>query len=394
MKNIFKSLLSIVAAVVLTLSLASCITAQSKLQFTAFPDAEYYVGEMDEEAFLEEVKVSVDGTNYSLKDLKNNNAIISGINLDELGSHTLVVTYNGSTITFQYDVVLGNEVDLDGDPYETLAEALEEANKKPEEAHTIKLLKNINSKVSYTIDKEADIALDLNGFKLYHVSEYKGGSNFITNKGNLTIVGEGGSIVFMSKYPDIDWGTEGYPGYACNTIRNEGTLYVNGDVVIENQTPRGGASYVVDNYSQSKLVVLKGTLLQSGGDVAIRTFASKGSNINVEIKGGVVSGRRAIWVQLAGSNFENKPVVNVNISGGELKATQYTVYVYSYGDSHEGVTLNISGGELSCAEGQYTIAYATKDTEGREDVPTLNVTGGTFDKNGYNWITNEEIILK
>ena len=61
MKNIFKSLLSIVAAVVLTLSLASCITAQSKLQFTAFPDAEYYVGEMDEEAFLEEVKVSVDG---------------------------------------------------------------------------------------------------------------------------------------------------------------------------------------------------------------------------------------------------------------------------------------------------------------------------------------------
>lgn len=393
MKNIFKSLLSIVAAVVLTLSLASCITAQSKLQFTAFPDAEYYVGEMDEEAFLEEVKVSVDGTNYSLKDLKDNNAIISGINLDELGSHTLVVTYNGSTITFQYDVVLGNEVELDGVPYKKLADALEEAN-KTSDPHTIKLLKNINSKVTYTIAKNADIALDLNGFNLYHVSELRTGTAFFTNNGKLTISGDSGAIIFKAKYPDYDWGTEGYPGYASNTISNHGLLFVDGNVTIENQSNRGGASYVVDNYSQAKLVVLKGTLLQSGDDIAIRTFATNGANINVEIKGGVVSGRRAIWVQLAGSNLENKPVVNVNISGGELKATQYTVYVYSWGDSHEGVTLNISGGELSCAEGQYTIAYATANAEGRDDVPTLNVTGGTFDKNGYNWITNEEIILK
>lgn len=60
-------------------------------------------------------------------------------------------------------------------------------------------------------------------------------------------------------YPsgDTQWGGEGqppYPGYANNTIRNEGVLTIE-NAYLENRTQKGGASYV-----------------QSGDDHGLRRF--------------------------------------------------------------------------------------------------------------------------
>ena len=391
MKKSIKKIVALMLFAFVAVSLFSCsLKPETELKFTSFPEAEYVVGETNDAAFLEAVKVELDGREMTLQTLKDRGATVSGINLSEIGSYTLTVTYRGATIVFEYDVVSKNEVRVNGVEKLSLVDAVLEVVESAEPVEFV-LLKNVKvAENTLKIAKKANIKLDLNGKTLFCVSEYKGGSWLLENNGTLEIVGTSGSISFMSKYPDTDWGDLGFPGYACNAIRNNGTLTVNGDVVIENQTPRGGASYAIDNYGNSTLTIEKGTIKQSGGDIAIRVFSgSAGAPINVTINGGTIVGRRAIWLQLASSNSAVAPTINLTINGGDFSTTiadQPLIYEYSYGNSHVNTNIVINGGTFNSSSIQLCGGY-------KGDAPQLTVNGGTFEFDIIKWTADGYEVL-
>ena len=195
--------------------------------------------------------------------------------------------------------------------------------------------------------------VNLNGNTLSGVSTSSTTSNMIKvdSGAALTLTGEG-IVSFAATTPDTNWGGDGqpaFPGYANNTISLHGTLIIEG-VTVENKTAAGGASYAIDCYPGANLIVNGGTI--NGYDkVAVRTFANSVTTpINVTVNGGELVGRRAIWVQLPGSNANQTPVVNVNMNNGVLKAIDevdnLAIYSYSYGQNANGVTLNLNGGTV------------------------------------------------
>jgi len=97
-----------------------------------------------------------------------------------------------------------------------------------------------------------------------------------------------------------------------NTISNSGVLVIEDGAVIENQTNQGGASYAIDNYAGGTLTIKGGEI--KAKDVAIRlNTASTSADNNVTIEGGNITGKRAIWVHIAGSNSAQAPKVNLTI---------------------------------------------------------------------------------
>lgn len=371
-----KKLSFLMVFALVAVSLFSCtLNSKTQLKFTTFPEAEYLAEEMTKEEFFKSVVVSVNGDDYTLAQMETLGASIKGVELEKEGSYTLIVEYKGVIILFDYNVINANAASVNGVVYEDLLEAIAAANACEGVAEVV-LLKNAKVEANeITIAATANVKLDLNGYLLYCVSEFKSSNQLILNKGTLEIVGKGGSIVYMSKYPDLDRSKYPFPGYACNAIRNEGTLTVDGDIVIENQTPRGGASYAIDNYAGSSLTIENGTIKQTGGDLAIRIFTSQEKDTNVTINGGSISGRRAIWIQLAGSNETIAPKVNLEINGGTLSGTQYCIYEYSYGNSHANVNVTINGGEFL---GSISKFGASADGLHVNDV-TITINDGSFE---------------
>ncbi len=236
-----------------------------------------------------------------------------------------------------------------------------------------------NTKLEIPKGKEVD--LDLNGNTLAGVNTQKGTSALLVNKGNLNIMGNG-TITVLAENPDTDWDPEGFPTYASNTISNSGNLTINEGVKIENQTVGGGASYAIDNYAGATLTINGGEIIQSGGDVAIRMNTASATLENkVVINGGKISGRRAIWIHLAGSNSTVAPTVNLEINGGNLTGTQMCIYSYSYGNSFVNTKINISGGTFN-GDVQFGGGY-------KGDQETVSVTGGTFNARLGRWLEGD-----
>ncbi len=208
----------------------------------------------------------------------------------------------------------------------------------------------------------------------------------VKNGATLELKGDG-LISFYATQPDIEWGGEGqpaYPGYANNTIRNYGKLIIDGPT-IENKTAAGGASYAIDNYANSELIVNSGEI-QGYDKVAIRMFSgTKNAPINVTINGGKIEGKRAVWIHVASSDSNVAPIHNLTVTGGTLTATspevEPAIYSYSYGNSFANVNVNITGGVFN-GDVQFGGGY-------KGDQENVNITGGTF--NGYlgRWLAND-----
>jgi hypothetical protein len=187
-----------------------------------------------------------------------------------------------------------------------------------------------------------------------------------------------GSVIFAATTPDTQWGGEGqppYPGYANNTIVNSGVLTLE-NVYLENMTQRGGASYVIDNYSGARLIINEGTrVVQSGGDIAIRMFNGSAGEIDVTVNGGTISGYRAVWIQLASNNAAIAPVMKLTVTGGTLTSADQTynqaVYSYSYGNDMKNVFIDVSGGTFN---GDIALTGGQNKT----NIETLNISGGAF----------------
>lgn len=387
MKNLLKKLTCVMIFAFVAVSLVSCdLTPETTLEFTAFPETEYQAGEVSKEEFLNSVTVKLNGKDYTLTQLEILGAVVAGVELNNPGTYTLVVNYEGTSIIFEYDVVGLYDASVDGVNYENIADAVAAANSATEQV-TIRLLKNVDlNGGTLKIAKNADIKFDLNGHTLYTLNEVQGASCLIDNSGKLEIIGSG-SIIFLAKYPDVNWG-EGYsspfPTYATNTISNKGQLVVDGNVTIENQTQVGGAVYAIDNYAGSSLTINQGSIKKAVKGAAIRLF---GGTTNLTINGGEISGATAVWIQLPGSSISNTPDMNITINGGKLisiKEQGDLMYTYTFGDSHADVKIEINGGEF--LGGYVSVGSGVH----KEDIPQVTINAGIFEYDVLQWLPNDE----
>ena len=230
------------------------------------------------------------------------------------------------------------------------------------------------------IKNGASITINLNGKTISTSSTSSTTSYGIEVQAGATLELKGeGLVTFYATKPDTEWGGEGqpaFPGYANNTIKNLGKLIIDGPTV-ENKTAAGGASYAIDCYQGSELIIESGKIM--GYDkCAIRMFANSNTQTtSVTVNGGEISGKRGIWIQLPGSNASNVRPVNLTVTGGTITSLQpdkdCAIYSYSYGDSFANTNITISGGTFN---GDVAFGGGYKG-----DQENVTVTGGTF--NGY-----------
>ena len=239
-----------------------------------------------------------------------------------------------------------------------------------------------------TVPADGQLTIDLNGKTLSGVATSSSSSNLIrvSAGASLTLTG-GGEIVFGATTPDTNWGGVGqpaFPGYANNTISCLGELIIDG-VTVKNVTAPGGASYAIDCYQGSNLVINSG-VIDGVGKCAIRMFCNSNTlSTNVTINGGTITGKRAIWVQLPGNNINNVRPVNLTINGGEFICTSdadVCIYSYSYGDSFANTNITITGGTFT---GDVCFGGGSAKTT-QENV---TVTGGTFNGELGRYLEND-----
>lgn len=258
-------------------------------------------------------------------------------------------------------------------PFGSLQDAINAADN-----NTVTLVSDIVLDTPLEVSSGKSVVLDLNGKTITETATSASASYLMSVKsgGELTI--KNGTISFAATTPDTMWGGEGqppYPGYANNTITNQGTLILE-NTTIENKTSKGGASYVIDNYAGANLIINEGTVLtQSGGDIAIRMFNGGSGAINVTINGGTITGYRAVWIQLASNNTAIAPIMNLTVNGGTLTSIEQTynqaIYSYSYGNDMQNVLINVTGGTFN---GDIALTGGSNKT----NLETLNISGGTF----------------
>ncbi|MBR6139440.1 MAG: hypothetical protein IKQ12_07740 [Prevotella sp.] len=225
-----------------------------------------------------------------------------------------------------------------------------------------------------TIPVGKNVVLDLNGKTItLSVTESKG-SQLITNRGTLTITDSSeGQTGKLTNVADESLAVGSWPtnNYVTNVITNSGTLNIEAGNIIS--TANGSICYAVDNNSTSYDAILniKGGYLTSVGTV-VRQFCNSTTKQNViNMTGGVVTtnGSAAIWTQLPGSSATSKKLATLNISGGEITASSYAWYDYSYGDSFEAVEYNISGGKFTGRVFSYAL---------RDGIISGFISGGLF----------------
>jgi len=244
---------------------------------------------------------------------------------------------------------------------------------------TVVLVSDVVVDQTVTIPKGVTVTLNLNGHNLSYAVSNSGASAIITNYGDLTIEGKG-NISFVAANPDLGK----IPAYATNTITNEATLTIKEGVVVENGSD-GGASYAVDN--KGVFTLDGGTLI--GKRCALRIAKYNQDNVVFIMNSGLVKGATPAWIQLPGGDSKVAPTITVTINGGTFETTKESsednnvLYTYSYGNSHANTTVNIKGGEF--LGGVVSIGSGYKG-----DAPTLNITGGTFEYDVYQWLENDE----
>lgn len=258
-------------------------------------------------------------------------------------------------------------------PFGSLQEAINAADNQ-----TITLVGDVVLDTPLLVAQGNSVTIDLNGKTIYQTATSASESHLIAVKSSASLTILNGTLSFAATTPDTQWGGEGqppYPGYANNTITNQGTLILE-NTTVENKTSKGGASYVIDNYAGANLIINEGTVLtQSGGDIAIRMFNGGSGAINVTINGGTITGYRAVWIQLASNNTSIAPIMNLTVNGGTLTSIDQTynqaVYSYSYGNDMQNVRIDVTGGTFY---GDIALTGGANKT----NLETLNISGGLF----------------
>lgn len=234
--------------------------------------------------------------------------------------------------------------------YATVEEAIDAAN-----GETITLLTPI------VVEAGETKTLDLKGQTIVGSPETAAAYAVITNRGTLTITGNG-TIMCKSSFA-------GSTGYALNTIVNSGNLTIDG-ATIENKFEGSGAQigYAIDNNSTSydAILTVKAGKVTASGSVyfdSIRQFANSTTKQNsVTVLGGEIG---SIWMQNPSDGTADRNTKDVKasltISGGDIGAV--------YTEPSTSFEAAITGGNIG------SVAY--HETDDGRDLEGF-ISGGTF----------------
>ena len=256
------------------------------------------------------------------------------------------------------DLFVGVQVS-DGKIYGTLAEAFAAA----QDGDTIKLLGNIAMSEGSTNTKK--VTLDLNGKTVTGTDNATGSFAIITNKGELTITGNG--KIALTATNNRGWNA--YSSVISNTV--------GGKLVVENGTIEhlGGTdmAYAIDNLTNGKGTYAETVI--NGGTIkstyrAIRMFLNGVEAENIlTVNGGTIEGaNKSIWVQ---DPSKNANTGKITVAAGA--ALNGDVYLYATADS---------------AEWPVEVSIAASAVNG--EVITGNMPAGyILEKKSGNWVVNE-----
>ena len=278
--------------------------------------------------------------------------------------------------------------EINGTGYNTLTDAIAAAGN----GNTVTLLSNVTE--SITVEKDKNITLDLNGYKLTNTDK----EHTITNYGTLTIedsstdkngivdnVSNGraalindedatatlnGGTFMRSQEKGSDPYDNGTNSYY--TVQNGGTMTINEGVTVEN---KGAYSSNIANFGKSekktaRLTVNGGTF--SGGINTLKNGEYGVLEIN--------NGEFFNTVQYCIMNWDK-----ANISGGEFNGSENVDSVYNgsytYTDKDTKVDFTMIG-DLTITGGTFTGAIVAVNYGGQAKAdPVTSITGGTFDTN-------------
>ena len=219
----------------------------------------------------------------------------------------------------------------------------------------ITLLRNHAIAAGVTIAVTQNIVLELNGKTLSGNTDQATTYALITNRGTLTIqdntdtqkdgTGDGLITTYITNADQGD-----IPGYASNTITNNGNLTVKSGKIVNNGN--GYACYAIDNQtngnSYTPVVSIEGGRMQqmNAYTYAVRMFCNSTAKENtLVVSGGVIEGGYGLWLQTP-NNKANK--ANLTISGGVINANDgAALYVGGTKADNSNISINISDGSIN-----------------------------------------------
>lgn len=227
-----------------------------------------------------------------------------------------------------------------------LVSSYEELKSAFTDGKSILLINNIeipNDADGLTVASGKTVTLNLNGHTISQKKAQTAAYAMITVKGTLTIADSIGSGAI--RYED----TTVYnadPGWASNTIKNEGTLVIDGGSIISDSSANVasyGYPHAIDTYQGSSTTINGGTVDNEIYD-AIRMFCNSGTENNaVTITGGTIKGR--VSLQHPSANIVAKG--SLTITGGEFITSDNVnanVRYLNFGNDHTNMMITVSGG--------------------------------------------------
>ena len=226
------------------------------------------------------------------------------ISLANIATKGLEVTIDGELVCVA--------AKIDSKYYLSLQAAIDAAT----EGQTVTIVSDLALTEGVTVAADKNIFIALNGKTITGTPAEAKAYAVITNKGTLTIQGEGAVVT--------DHQLAGSTGYAVNTITNCGTLTIDGATIENKSTAQFQIGYAIDNNSttgDAVVTVVSGKVIASGSNYydGIRQFCNSTTVANdVIVRGGEVS---TIWMQNPsdGANKNTKDVKgSVTIEGGNV----------------------------------------------------------------------------
>ena len=237
-------------------------------------------------------------------------------------------------------VVLEAAAQIGNVKYATLAEAFAAA----ENGATVTLLCDIELSETITISEDDEIVLDLGGMTITATDAKATGDFYLFyNFGTLTVTGDG--VIELTAQTDRSWNA------SSSIFHNRG-----GVLTIENGTftHNGGTAmaYVVDNsgnsYGDAVANINGGTLTSTYVGIRNRmdTYGANGGGNGVatlNIAGGEITGKRAVWGQVASSGVQGA----INVTGGTLTGAEGESALLVDTDDSGEIAVAVSGGTFS-----------------------------------------------
>lgn len=239
--------------------------------------------------------------------------------------------------------------------YESLADAIAAVPANGSEATTITMIADDAVEAGVTIAAGQNIVLELNGKTISGNTDSSKTYALITNKGTLVIQDntdtdlDGTGTGLITTYISNPDGGD-VPGYASNTITNNGNLTVKSGKIVNNGN--GYACYAIDTQtngtSYSPVLKIEGGRMQqmNAYTYAVRMFANSTTNVNTcEVSGGVIEGGYGLWLQTPNTKA-NK--ADLKITGGIINANDgAALYIGGTKADNSNISIDIAGGQIN-----------------------------------------------